>query len=88
MDKHYVFDGRCVYKTGRYAIPQVKKQRRMSLTETDDNILYEIKLQDGDSSWSRWVKDSDLYKILEDPSIDHNIINNDDSDVLTSLLQP
>jgi|688.fasta_scaffold1068026_2 hypothetical protein len=55
MDK-YVYDGIEVEKTGRSAVRTVANKQLH---------LVEIKPVDQYADWKKWVKETDLYKIVE-----------------------
>jgi len=62
--KKYVHDGVEVVKTGRIA----KKERQTTgrRAAPAPSVMYEITPADKETgSWKKWVRDSDLYEIVE-----------------------
>lgn len=57
----YVFEGTEVRKTGR------KAQRKVPVPGKEPRIfeVFEITPVDTDFDWKKWVRDEDLYEIIE-----------------------
>ena len=72
MEEKYVFDNMEVVKTGRKAIKdKPTKANRSDRTPTkQDDVLYEITPADKENgSWKKWVRNIDLYRILEQKEV-------------------
>jgi len=72
----YVFEGLEVKKTGRIAqkeIPTKLKKRRGGNASPRIDILYEVTPVDNETgSWMKWVKDEDLYEIVDEDKPDND----------------
>ena len=70
----YIYDNTEVIKTGRIAVKQAKvKSRRSDRSPGKGDTLYEIKPADSEEgSWTRWVRQADLYEIIEQKEDNNN----------------
>lgn len=71
MSDTYIYDNMEVVKTGRKAAKSVPpKKKRSERTPTNQDILFEITPADpDDGTWKRWVRQSDLYEIIEQKEV-------------------
>jgi hypothetical protein len=60
----YVFEGITVIKTGRTASkPNAEPKRRIQKSDSNEFVLVEIQSTGVMPSFTRWVKEQDLYKV-------------------------
>lgn len=66
-EEQYVYDGTLVKKTGRRAVKQKpdNSNRRRSVN-APDQYVYEIEPAESEIIWKKWVKEEELYVILDD----------------------
>ena len=65
-DKKYVHDGVEVVKTGRIAKREQAPMRASRRAAPTPSVLHEITPADKESgSWKKWVRETDLYEIVE-----------------------
>lgn len=67
MSETYIYDNTEVKKTGRKAVKDTKRATKRSVrSPPDQDILLEVTPVDSENgSWKRWVKQADLYEIIE-----------------------
>lgn len=69
MEVRYVYDNTEVVKTGRIARKQARKAvKRSERSPTrNDDLLYEVTpANEDDGGWKKWVKQMDLYEIVNE----------------------
>ena len=74
MSDTYVYENTEVKKTGRIAKKESKLYKRSERTPTRIDILHEITPVDDEiGTWKKWVRDEDLYEILQGKNNDKKI---------------
>ncbi len=71
----YIYDNTEVVMTGRTAVrnPKAKARRTGTRSPEKRDTLYEVKPADPEEgSWTRWVRMSDLYEIIDNNKADNN----------------
>ena len=71
MSERFVYDNQEVKKTGRRAVKNSQpKARRSDRTPSNQDMLFEITPANSeDGTWKRWVRQTDLYEIIEQQEV-------------------
>lgn len=74
MSETYIYDNTEVVMTGRTAVKAVAKtKRRSGRSPVSTDRLYEVKPADPENgTWTKWVRQSDLYEIQEEKEDNKN----------------